>query len=239
MDMAARKTPKLSSIGQRRQLARDGSSTNYRERRQALLSAAAGVFQAKGFQAVRMDDVAEQLEVDRATLYYYFGNKQQLFREVIIEAVEANVAVARAVAASDEPARNKLRSLLVWLLDSYERSYPLLFVYVQEDMRKISTDDSPESVALVTLGNEYEDIVKGIVRQGIAEGEFRADVSPSVVAYALIGAANWTHRWYKPEGELTGIEVGEQFAKLFLDGLLVGTARRRARPKTILPVTGG
>jgi AcrR family transcriptional regulator len=225
----------MSAIGRRRKAAQDEPTASYLERKQELLGAAAAVFRAKGFDAVRMDDVAEQLNVDRATLYYYFGNKQQLFREVIIGAVSVNVADATAIAEGPGPARDKLQALLVSLLDSYERVYPLLFVYVQEDMRRIASDDSPESAQLVKLGNDYDAVVKRIIGQGIAEGEFNTNIQPSVTAYAIIGAANWAHRWYKPDGELTGAEVGHQFAELFLGGLLVGPARRRARPKVPPP----
>jgi AcrR family transcriptional regulator len=227
----------MSAIGRRREAATDEPTAAYLERRQVLLDAAAAVFQAKGFDGMRMDDVVQELDVDRATLYYYFKNKQQLFREVIIDAVTTNVGKAVEIARGEEPAREKLRSLLTSLMDSYDRLYPLLFVYVQEDITKIANDDSKESRHLVKLGNDYEKAVKSIVRQGIEEGEFSDDVPPTLTAQAIIGAANWSYRWFKPRGDLSGFEVGERFADLFLDGLLVGPARRRKRPERQLPST--
>jgi AcrR family transcriptional regulator len=229
----------MSAIGRRRRSARQAASDTYLERRSSLLRAAAEVFRAKGLEAVRMDDIVRELDVDRASLYYYFSNKQQLFREVIIEAVDTNVTVAREIADGDGPAREKLQALLVSLLDNYESTYPLLFVYVQEDMRRVALDDSPESKRLVELGNAYDAAIKRVVTQGIEEGEFNPRVHPSVVAYAVIGAANWTHRWYDPTGNFTGAEIGQQFADLFLDGLLVGRARgRRRRLRLLRPLAG-
>lgn len=218
----------MSAIGRRRKAATAEPTKAYLERKQALLSAAASVFREKGFEGVRMDDVVRELEVDRATLYYYFKNKQQLFREVIIDAVTTNVGAAVKIARGEEPARKKLRSLLTSLMDSYDRLYPLLFVYVQEDITKIANDNSKESRLLVKLGNDYETAVKNIVRQGIEEGDFSDQVPPTLTAQAIIGAANWSYRWFKPRGDLSGFEVGERFADLFLDGLLVGPARRRS-----------
>jgi TetR/AcrR family transcriptional regulator, cholesterol catabolism regulator len=215
-------------IARRRQAAADDPTGGYVARKQALLSAAASVFRDKGFQAVRMDDVAEELGVDRATLYYYFGNKQQLFREVIHEALEANLATAQRIAASDQPPADKLRELLVELIGSYERHYPLLFVYVQEDMRKIPVDDSPQSQRLLELGTEYDEAVKQIIQEGIDAGEF-APQNPTLTAYFILGAANWTHRWFDPSGGLSGEEVGALLADHFLDGILIGAARRRRR----------
>ena len=218
-----------SVIAQRRKAAKAEPSEGYLVRKQELLRAAAEVLQAKGLDALRMDDVAREINVDRATLYYYFDNKQQLFREVIIDSVSANVVEARAIAAEERPARDKLRSLLTSLMDSYDRWYPLMFVYIQEDMRRMATDNSPELALLARLGDDYDDIVVGVIEQGIAEGEFSPDTPPKVVAYAIIGAASWSHRWYNPDGQFTGREIGETFSNLFLDGLLVGPARRRRR----------
>jgi AcrR family transcriptional regulator len=223
------KTPPASVIAQRRKAAKAEPSKSYVVRKQELLRAAAEVLRAKGLDALRMDDVAREINVDRATLYYYFDNKQQLFREVIIDSVAAHVALARSIAAEERPAREKLRGLLTSLMDSYDRWYPLMFVYIQEDMRRLATDTSPELALLAKLGNEYDDIVVGVIEQGIAEGEFHPDTPPRVVAYAIIGAASWSHRWYKPGGQFTGREIGEVYSSLFVDGLLVGPASRRRR----------
>jgi TetR/AcrR family transcriptional regulator, cholesterol catabolism regulator len=216
-----------SFIAQRRRAAKAEPSRGYLVRKQALLRAAADVLRAKGLDALRMEDVAREINVDRATLYYYFDNKQQLFREVIIDSVAANVALARSIAAEDKPAHEKLRALLTSLMDSYDRWYPLMFVYIQEDMRRVATDDSPELALLAKLGDDYDEVVIGVIEQGIAEGDFSADTPATVTAYALIGAASWSHRWYKPGGRLTGREIGERYSTLFLEGLLTGPARRR------------
>jgi AcrR family transcriptional regulator len=218
-----------SKIDARRRAALEKRGGNYVARRAALLRAAADVFRAKGFDAVRMDHVADELGVDRATLYYYFGNKTQLFRDVITEAVQENVEAATAIATGEGTAGEKLERLIVSLFESYERHYPLLYVYVQEDMRRLGADDPRQSDPLIELGHRYDAAVEGIIEQGIAAGEFSPQLRPSLTAYAIIGAANWSHRWYSPDGELSGSELGRQFAELFLAGVLVGPARRRKR----------
>jgi AcrR family transcriptional regulator len=220
-----------SAIGQRRRAAKAEPSRGYLVRKQALLRAAADVLRAKGLDALRMEDVAREINVDRATLYYYFDNKQQLFREVIIDSVTSNVALAQSIAAEDKPAHEKLRALLTSLMDSYDRWYPLMYVYIQEDMRRVATDNSPELRLLAKLGDDYDAVVIKVIEQGIAEGDFSADTPATVIAYALIGAASWSHRWYKPGGRLTAREIGELYSTLFLDGLLTRPAGRR-RPKS-------
>lgn len=57
------------------------------ERRQAILSAALGVFAAEGFAAARLDDVAKGAGVAKGTLYLYFPDKQSLFQGLVEEMI--------------------------------------------------------------------------------------------------------------------------------------------------------
>ena len=133
----------MDEAARRRRRAEEEPGSAYHARRQHLLASAAEVFRNKGYQGVRMDDIAVQSGADRATLYYYFRNKQDIFRAVIIDTVEQNVALAREIAAHKSRPCDKLRSLIVALLDSYDRHYPYLFVYLQEDMKQVLPEDSP------------------------------------------------------------------------------------------------
>jgi AcrR family transcriptional regulator len=209
----------MSNIAQRRRQAQDEGREEYLRRRQELVEAAAGVFRTKGFDAAGIGDIAEQLGVDRTALYYYFGGKRDLFRAVILGAVEGNVARAQAIAAGPGSATAKLRALIVDLMDAYERHHPYLFVYVQEDMRRMDVDDSPQGRQLARYGEDYERTVMSVVAEGVAAGEFAAGTHPRLASYAVLGAMNWAHRWYDHEGELTGAQIGEQFAAVLLAGL--------------------
>jgi TetR/AcrR family transcriptional regulator, cholesterol catabolism regulator len=40
-----------------------------------------------------------------------------------------------------------------------------------------------------------------------------------MVTFAVMGAVNWTHRWFLPGGRLSGQEIGRAFADMFLEGL--------------------
>lgn len=54
-----------------------------RQRRQALLEAALDCFYQRGFQATRLEDIAEQAGVSKGTVYLYFDSKEQLFAGLI------------------------------------------------------------------------------------------------------------------------------------------------------------
>ena len=221
-----------SKIGQRRRAAQQEPSGDYVARRTALLNAAADCFREKGYEGARIDDVAEAAGIDRATLYYYFPNKKQLFRTLITEALEERVAAATAIADGDGTAPEKLRALIVDLWESYQEHYPLMYVYVQEDMRRLASDESPQAAVLISLGDRYSQAVRRVIAQGIEEGDFGEQFGVTLTAHAVIGAVSWSHRWYSPNGQLGAREIGEQFADMFLQGLLTSPARRRRTTPT-------
>ena len=55
--------------------------------REGLINAAVSVFSKKGFYKASMDDIAAEAEVAKGTLYYYFKNKSELFKTVVVEGI--------------------------------------------------------------------------------------------------------------------------------------------------------
>ena len=68
----------------------------------------------------------------------------------------------------------------------------------------------------------YERQLRALVEEGIAAGELEPR-EPRLVVLALLGALNWTVKWYSPRGAKSAAEVGSAFADLFLDGLRKAT----------------
>src|SRR5437762_2592611 len=122
-----------TKMGQRREANADSSSAFYQERRQAIVDAAARVFQERGYEATSIGVIAEKLKTDRASIYYYFGSKQDLFREIVREAAQEAVEAAERIAANDASAEEKLREAFRSVLETYSSSYPYMHVFLQEN----------------------------------------------------------------------------------------------------------
>ena len=67
-------------------------------RRQAILEAALTVFTAEGFAAAKLDHVAERAGVAKGTIYLHFKDKQDLFEQMVREAVSPVIARLEALA---------------------------------------------------------------------------------------------------------------------------------------------
>lgn len=217
------------SISQRRNSARRDASAGYEQRRQRLLAAAAEVFKEKGYGATSINDIAAGMGSDRATVYYYYGSKQEIYLDLIRQAVEQIVVIAEAAAVDPAPATVRLRLLFEATLDGYERHYPYLHLFVQEDVRRISPDSEPRNANLEDWVSRFEAAFVSIVEEGIERGEFRDSLDPKVAMYAMLGSINWSHRWFLPGGRFTGSELGSQFADMFLQGIRAPRTRTTRR----------
>ena len=209
-----------SGIGRRRAAAKEDGAQAYQDRRKEIAEAAARVFNREGFQAATMAAVADELNIDRASLYYYISSKEELFDEVIRETSLENVARAQRIQRSSAPAPEKLRQLIVELMSSYGRHYPLLYIYIRENLKHVADARSKWAQQMRQLNRDYDDAVVAIIEEGYADKSFQ-NIGPSrIVAYGIIGMMGWTNRWFKPGGSsLTAEEIGEIYARMAIAGL--------------------
>lgn len=194
------------------------------------MEAAAEVFKEKGFGATSINDIAASLGSDRASIYYYYGSKQEIYLDLIRRAVEEIVVIAETAAVDSGPATVRLRDLFEATLDGYERHYPYLHIFIQEDVRRFSPDEGPGNVELEAWGSRFEKAFAAVVKDGIAHGEFRADLDPHLAMLAMLGTINWSHRWFLPGQRFTGKQLGTGFAEIFLQGIRAPRARRARTP---------
>ena len=100
-----------SNISRRRQSALQEGSADYLAKRAELVEIAGRQFKAHGFKATTLAEIGHKAGLDRATVYYYFGSKEELFRECVRLGVDANIAQCEAIFAdTSRPAGNMTRA---------------------------------------------------------------------------------------------------------------------------------
>ena len=206
-------------LGKRRSAAGKEFRASYWIRRQEISDAAVRVFNRLGYKGASLSAVASELGVDRATLYYYFSSKEQMFDETVRAVIEGNVGLVRRIAASAISPNRKLHELVTSMMISYAANYPLLYIYIREDLSHVSDTRSTWSTDMRALNHSIEQSIIDIIEQGYADGSFRRVGSARTVAYGILGMLNWTHRWYRPDQSESADEIGKVFAELVLSGL--------------------
>ena len=209
-----------TSVIERRRAAAEADPVAYQAKRREIASAAVRVFDRLGLQRATISAVAQELGMDRSTLYYYISSKEQLFDEVVRAVVEQNLQLVRRIADSPMPPRRKLRDMITALMSSYGEHYPLFYIFIREDLSHVSSDRTDWSHEMREMSRATATAMIEVIEQGYADGSLRRVGTPRVVAYGIFGIIGWTHRWFRPaKSDVSAEEIGKTYAEMILAGL--------------------
>ena len=91
-----------------------------------ILRSSRELFHKKGFYGTTMEDIAEYSGFDRRTIYNHFKNKEDIFAALISGILTDITAVFDEVEAEKISILDKLRKLVLRLLDLYIENAQLL-----------------------------------------------------------------------------------------------------------------
>jgi AcrR family transcriptional regulator len=162
-------------------------------RRQAILEAALTVFTSEGFAAAKLDDVAEKAGVAKGTIYLHFKDKQDLFEQMVREAVSPVIARLEALAQIPEvPAEMVLRTM-------FEVFRTEVLGTSRKDLLRLVLTEGPRFPAIAEF--YHREVVSrglklmgGILKRARAKGELSADGParfPQLVVAPLLLAVIW------------------------------------------------
>jgi len=165
---------------------RMGSRGQPEESRAAILEAAAHEFAAHGIAGARTDAIAREARVNKALLYYYFKDKETLYGAVLDNAFSGLRAAVFQALDTALPPREKMLAYAGAYFDfiASNQLYPRL---MQREMMRARDGQSLHIDKVIK--NYIQPIfarVSGVMREGIARGEFRpvnpVHFVPSMVA---------------------------------------------------------
>jgi AcrR family transcriptional regulator len=211
-----------SNIARRRAAAREDSRSGYVDRRDEILKAAARVFKQRGFGGTTLNHIAAELGSDRASLYYYVASKDELFEEIVGDAVRDNLAMITAVRDGPGTAPEKLRRLIVGVMTAYADLYPVPYVLIQENPDHIGAGHGGWPPRIKQLTDQFLGTLTEIVAAGQEDGTLVASAPAWLFAQAIVGMLSWSNRWFDPAtSPLTAAEVGAAFSDAILAGITV------------------
>jgi AcrR family transcriptional regulator len=149
-----------------------------RQTRQRILDVALELFQRNGFDRTSVDEIAARANVSRATCFNYFSSKESIVHEIAVRELEQLQGLAERDRAASPVAkiRNVMRRLTADTLP-YLRITRYVFLGAL-------LYPSNETAFHIRLGS----ILDRLVQEAQALGEIRADLVPTEVVQAIIGA---------------------------------------------------
>jgi AcrR family transcriptional regulator len=186
-------------------------------KKREILGAASRVFRARGLHATGMRDIAAELGMAVGNLYYYFKDKEELLAFVQESALAGLLDLAARVRALDLGADQKLFLLIeghVVRLNDPEEGTPGSLAHLE-----VEALGEARRVAVLAQRDEYERAFRKLIEEGMDAGLFRP-VDAKVASLSLLGAVNWTVKWFRPDGGKSARQIGQEMAEVLVRGLL-------------------
>lgn len=188
--------------------------TKFQERQREILAAASRVFRRRGLHATGMRDIAAELGMAVGNLYYYFKDKDDLLAFIQEEALAGLLALADDVDAKGLREDARLFQLITEHIVLLNETTPGSLAH-----HEVEALSEPRRSAVTLQRDAYRRALRRIVEVGIAAGIFRP-ADPTAASMAILGAANWTVKWFRPDGRKSAREIGSEIAELLVRGLL-------------------
>ncbi|HEX3127328.1 MAG TPA: TetR/AcrR family transcriptional regulator [Thermoanaerobaculia bacterium] len=191
------------------------------EKKREILLAASRVFRERGLHATGMRDIAAELKMAVGNLYYYFKDKETLLAFIQESTLSDLLDMAARVRELDLRPDQKIKLLLeehVVRLNDPEEGTPGSLAHLE-----IEALSGALRTAVMGQRDEYELTLRRLIEEGMDRQVFR-QVDAKVAALALLGAVNWTVKWFRPEGGKSAREIGREAAETLVGGLLVSPA---------------
>jgi AcrR family transcriptional regulator len=152
----------------------DGAAPGRVERKRGrrieqIVTTAAELFGARGYDGVSLEDVAERLDVTKGSLYYYFASKDELVTAAIETlGTEWTDRLERLPAAQDGTLTQRLRALLREHIGIAVREYPagLRLFLVPENW------PAEQQARIKDLRRRHDRVFRRVIEDGVASGEF-------------------------------------------------------------------
>ncbi len=157
-------------------------------RRKDIIDAAERLFFANDYENVKMNNIAEEAEMARGTLYQYFKNKDEIYAAIAIRAAKMINEMFKELLTKDQTGIEKMRNVCEFYYDFYKK-YPGYYnAYYHSGMFEV--ESSPTLKKLKKIRKTSFQVAVNAVNEGIKDGSLREDLDPAVTTLFMLATAN-------------------------------------------------
>jgi AcrR family transcriptional regulator len=199
------------------------------ERKQQIKDVATQLFSQGGYQATSMRDIADAVGLHAGSLYAHIRNKEDMLFAIVEDMSDASLREMQTVLESDLTPIEQFKEIARRHAKLVGEHLPAMTVYMHEWQHL----DGARKKAITEKRNEYEHGIRTIIERCVADGTFKP-VDTTLAAHALLSFLNWLYQWFRPDGDLSVLEVANSFTAMLCGGLEVddGKATKKQGPRS-------
>ena len=184
------------------------------ERKKEILAQSQSVLKEKGYAATSVRDIAKALDMEPASLYSHFKNKEDILKITCFEMADKFELAVKEVNDIYFNAEEKLRIAIKLHVEILTQNLDSALIFIR-DWRNLTGTSLEKFIA---NRNSYEVGFREIVQTGIDEGVFN-ETDKKFAALTILSSVNWIVEWYKPDGNLNAEQIAEKLSDFILSGL--------------------
>jgi TetR/AcrR family transcriptional regulator len=186
------------------------------QRKTEITDAAERLFFLRDYKDVSMDDIAREVELNKATLYLYYENKETLFATIVLRGVRILEEKYRECRDKKAPGMVKV-ALMGQAYYQFSTEYPDYLRLIHFFGSERFSQENPYTAEIGKGYGTCRKILQDAIREGIGDGTIRADLDPFLTSMYLMisfmGVLSMENKW-KLVIEAEGFSYG-QFTREF------------------------
>lgn len=151
------------------------------KRRNEIIDAAEGLFYSKGFDKVSMDEIAQEIELSKGTLYFYFKSKDSLFFAIVFRRwADFGESITKKV-SHGKTGFEKIQIMIKSLIEYAQENADYNDMFTTFWPQLYQRIDEQDMQTMKEISVEYMPRIHKAVMQGIEDGSVRNDLEPGLL----------------------------------------------------------
>jgi len=187
--------------------------TGIENRKTEIIKTASQLFKVKGYSAVTMRDLAEEMGIKAASLYNHINSKQEILEHIIIKIAEDFTQGMQQILLAKQTNIEKLE-MLIYLHVKIASENPNGMAVLNNDWIHMELKRD----YYLQLRKQYEDNLKAIISNGIQHNEIK-NINPDVVMFSMLSTLRYLYVWIPKKEDININNLTSQLVEVLIGGI--------------------
>ena len=152
------------------------------DKKTRIIMAALKVFSSKGFHQVKVEEIAQEAEIGKGTIYEYFESKEDIYHQIFRLSSERYTSIFQEMQSQGTDLWDKIKILCLKHIEFFQTHLdmaPFVFDCQSRPLESLS-------VWLMEQKEQRQELVRKTMARAVKEGEIRA-VDPDLASQMVMG----------------------------------------------------
>lgn len=186
----------------------------FTDRKEEIIQTAALLFNTMGYKKVTMRVLAAEIGIKAASLYNHIESKQEILSHIILDLSQQFTSNMEKVTQMDLSPVGKLKKIITSHID-ITLNNPNGMASLQNDWMYLEEEHLPY---YKKMRREYEENLRQIIKQGIAQGEIK-NKNPEIILFSILTSLRSLYIWYSRQKEMKKNDLKADIIDVLLNGI--------------------